>query len=259
MNNKVAIKILIPIVFLIILAISFLVITSNSFVASIIESQNKDRVEKQKKAFLNGLSLLQDRALEVASLYSINSQVVESYILAVDSNKTDFETKVLEEQFRQTNDVMEASGNRNFRVHFHTKDIYSFYRSWTKKRGDDLSGFRQTVKTCINESRFIKGIEVGRGGLVIRGIAPIKDGKGRVLGSVENYIDITRLIEMQDSKNNQKDELSIFLAAKMAKITDDKVSTNTKSKNAKVGQFKQVNKTSENFIEKNLTESILKT
>lgn len=73
----------------------------------------------------------------------------------------------------------------NIKVHIHDRDVRSFLRVWKpKKYGDDLSGFRQTVLAVKRDKKPIVGIELGRAGLVMRGLAPVMDA-GRYVGSVE--------------------------------------------------------------------------
>jgi len=72
--------------------------------------------------------------------------------------------------------------------HFHLPNVRSLLRVWRDQQSesDDLSDFRSTV-VQVNQvpHRPVQGIEIGRGGFAIRGIAPIGTGEGRHLGSVE--------------------------------------------------------------------------
>jgi methyl-accepting chemotaxis protein len=71
------------------------------------------------------------------------------------------------------------------KIHIHTADVKSYLRQWNpEKRGDDLSGFRHTINKVKATKKPLAAIEIGRAGMVIRGIAPIiKDDT--YLGSVE--------------------------------------------------------------------------
>jgi len=74
---------------------------------------------------------------------------------------------------------------KNIKIHIHTKDVHSFLRVWKpKKYGDDLSGFRKTIMAVKNTKKALVAIELGRAGLVLRGVAPVIDN-GNYLGSVE--------------------------------------------------------------------------
>ncbi|MFT7005124.1 MAG: methyl-accepting chemotaxis protein, partial [Sulfurimonas sp.] len=56
---------------------------------------------------------------------------------------------------------------------------------WSQnKYGDDLRSFRKTVVEVKNTKKPLVAVELGRAGLVVRGISPIID-KGKYIGSVE--------------------------------------------------------------------------
>lgn len=74
---------------------------------------------------------------------------------------------------------------KNIKVHIHDANVHSFLRAWKPtKFGDDLSGFRKTVLAVKRSHKPLVAIELGRAGLVLRGLSPIIDN-GKYLGSVE--------------------------------------------------------------------------
>lgn len=74
---------------------------------------------------------------------------------------------------------------KNVKIHIHTADIKSYLRQWDpNKNGDDLSSFRNTIKQVKATQKPLSAIEIGRAGMVIRGIAPIMEGN-EYIGSVE--------------------------------------------------------------------------
>ena len=74
---------------------------------------------------------------------------------------------------------------KNIQIHIHTADVKSFLRDWqVNKYGDELSSFRHTINKVKETKKPLDGIEAGKAGLVIRGIAPIMSGSEYV-GSVE--------------------------------------------------------------------------
>ena len=79
---------------------------------------------------------------------------------------------------------------KNVKFHIHTADMKSFVRSWMPMHDDSLFGFRHMLKEA--RSGVVAGIEVGRGGVFIRAVAPIlKDDK--ILGSIEVLLDFEHL------------------------------------------------------------------
>ncbi|NPA29894.1 MAG: methyl-accepting chemotaxis protein [Epsilonproteobacteria bacterium] len=74
---------------------------------------------------------------------------------------------------------------KNIKIHVHTADMHSFVRLWKlEKYGDDLSRFRRTIAAVKETKKPLVAIEIGRAGLVLRGVAPVTE-EGRYLGSVE--------------------------------------------------------------------------
>ncbi len=80
------------------------------------------------------------------------------------------------------------TANTNFKgikVHLHTKDTRSFVRSWKlDKYGDDLSSFRNSLIEVKNSGKSKTVYELGKSGMFIRGIVPIKKD-GQFIGSLE--------------------------------------------------------------------------
>jgi methyl-accepting chemotaxis protein len=74
---------------------------------------------------------------------------------------------------------------KNIKIHIHDKDVRSFVRVWKpNKYADDLTGFRHTIVAVKADKKPLATIELGRAGLVLRGLAPVIE-KGEYLGSVE--------------------------------------------------------------------------
>ncbi len=70
--------------------------------------------------------------------------------------------------------------------HFHVPPATSFLRLQNpEKFGDDLSGFRKTVVQANETKEDAVGIEVGRAGLSIRAVVPVKYLNRKHAGTVE--------------------------------------------------------------------------
>ena len=85
-----------------------------------------------------------------------------------------------------TSAMKDGTTFNNVKIHIHDKDVKSFYRSWKPdKYGDDLKSFRNTILEVRKTKKPLAAIEVGRAGLVLRGLSPIFDMDGNYVGSVE--------------------------------------------------------------------------
>ena len=62
-----------------------------------------------------------------------------------------------------------------FKVHLHDKTGHAFLRSWKPgKHGDDLTTFRNTIPYIIENKKPFVSTEVGKAGMTIRGIVPMR-------------------------------------------------------------------------------------
>jgi methyl-accepting chemotaxis protein len=75
---------------------------------------------------------------------------------------------------------------KNIKIHLHTPDMKSFMRVWKPtKNGDDLSGFRHTIKQVAQTQKPLVAIELGKAGPSFRGLSPIFDENHQYIGSIE--------------------------------------------------------------------------
>jgi methyl-accepting chemotaxis protein len=158
---------------------------------------------------------MEQRALEQASLFSSTGPVMEAYLVAMAGNPLNEE----DEACRRARSMLKsffksyATGfaalnkGESIKLHYHIAPARSLARTWLdgwqiSRNGkklditDDLS-FRETLLEVHKTGKPIRGIEVGRGGFVIRGIVPIKDGE-RILGSVEAHLSFDQLVNQLD-------------------------------------------------------------
>ena len=122
--------------------------------------------------------------LSNAALFSRTKAVQDAYETAYKGNlnkaddpQMELARQQLREYFRSIEKGFgETFAGSSLRIHFHVPPARSLLRLWKKdqKESDDLSDFRNTVTTISGGShKPITGIEIGRGGFAIRGIAPI--------------------------------------------------------------------------------------
>ena len=136
------------------------------------------------------------KMLGTASLFSRSKPVLYAYQTAYKGNLDDAADPHMEAARAQLRDYVTAMdqgyrqmhNDKALRIHFHVPPARSLLRIWKKNQheSDDLITFRNTVATISQGSHTpITGIEIGRGGFAIRGIAPVIDEDGKYLGSVE--------------------------------------------------------------------------
>ena len=111
-------------------------------------------------------------------------------------------------------------------VHYHLPGAISLLRCWKpEKYGDDISSFRKMVVWVQKTGEPTWGIELGRVGLAVRGVAPIIDkekGKRVVIGSVEVFFDLGEVLKFGSNLSSHKGiyfrpKIKLFAATHLVK------------------------------------------
>jgi hypothetical protein len=159
-------------------------------------------------------------ALEKAAVFTELPCVIEAYQLANSGNIND----EIDSMSQKARELLRKSLESNLagfehltgekmQLHFHLKNGRSLVRLWRKKQiqkkgewvdiSDDISGFRPTVMDANKTGKAVKGIEVGQGGFVVRGVAPIISSKLGQLGSVEMLADYDNILSAATGDNQR--------------------------------------------------------
>lgn len=172
-------------------------------------------------------------ALEQAAQYSARPEVIAAYELAHtgDIEKEDSEASQKAREALRKYTAPSAAGLKSntgmdFKLHFHLPNGRSLLRVWREKQAkrgdewldisDDISSFRNTVLDVNRTGKALRGIEPGRGGFTIRGVVPVRDTSGRVVGSVEVLRDFAPVL---DSLQDQQVKVLVFMNQDLLPIT----------------------------------------
>jgi putative methionine-R-sulfoxide reductase with GAF domain len=102
-------------------------------------------------------------------------------------------------------------------MQFHEPPAKSFVRlHQLDKYGDDLSSFRATVVEANAKHRTVGGIEIGRGGLGVRGVVPVSYN-AEYIGTVEYGLDIGKDF-LTSLKGQYNADWTLLLSKKPAEI-----------------------------------------
>lgn len=143
-----------------------------------------------------------DGALRQAAVFSRHPDVLAAYRQAhagdIDDESSAASQAAREEIRRRLAPLLRGfkeSVGQDLALHFHLPNGRSLVRLWRERQAqrdgqwidvsDDISDFRQTVLDVNQTGHAVGGIEPGRGGFAIRGVAPVVDEEGQRLGSVE--------------------------------------------------------------------------
>jgi methyl-accepting chemotaxis protein len=181
-------------------------------------------LENMAKSKTGDISITEKRIAEKmltqAALFSRAKAVLDIYETAYQGNLDNPDDPQMESARRQLRDYFasvekgyrETHDGQALRLHFHIPPARSLLRLWKKDqhKSDDLSSFRDTVKTISSGSHTpITGIEIGRGGFAIRGIAPVINEGGKYLGSVESLSSYDPVVK--DSISNTNEYIAVYM------------------------------------------------
>ncbi len=202
---------------------------------------HEDVVLAKKKEILSAIHLASQQAIEKAALFATLPNVIEAFELAHEgdiSDENDPKSQAAREKLRSIlkdnlNSYEIILPNSKLKLHYHLPNGRSLVRLWREKQSkrdgqwldisDDISSFRNTVLDVNRTSKAIKGIELGRGGFVLRGLVPIKSAAGKQLGSAEVLVDFNPVLESAVYKTVEKDtylrSLFLFMNVELLEIT----------------------------------------
>ncbi len=195
----------------------------------------------------SGIAGQAQRALETAALFARDPKVLEAYAVALSGDPNDEKDPKAQEAREMLRRVLgptlagfkEITGDK-LQLHYHLPNGRSLVRLWRDKQiqrdgvwqdvSDDISAFRSTVVEVNKTGKPVLGIELGRGGFAIRGVAPVRDAGGRQLGSVEMLAEFEPVLAAAAS--GQGRDIALFQDAALQSITGK-----PKEEQAVIGEF----------------------
>jgi methyl-accepting chemotaxis protein len=218
--KKISTRILLPAISATLLFSIVLYFVAVSIVDNMVEDNLHQIARSKFGDITSSEKRIADRMLGQAALFSQAKAVQNAYETAYQGNLNNADDPNMETARQQLRDYFESieKGYRetypgtNLRIHFHVPPARSLLRLWKKgqNKSDDLSTFRDTVATISSGSHQpIKGIEIGRGGFAIRGIAPVISDGGKFLGSVEALSTYDPLVKF--SVSNDKEYIAVYM------------------------------------------------
>lgn len=255
MKRKIANQISIPVIIVSALALFLIVVVSDILINRIINEQIDIQIENASDNFYGNLNRLANRTAQVSTALSINPEIISTFKEFNETDDFDISVEKLKSIMERLNTTMLSAGFSNMRFQFHTKDIRSLYRTWTSKKGDDVS-YRESIVKCIKEKKYLRGIEAGKGGIAIRSIVPVLDENSNVVGSFENFVDMSEFMNIL-SCDTTHENYTIFISPEYAKLIDSEISKSIETNKVMIGGFLLNSSSCETFKSGLLTESQL--
>ncbi|MDD2463752.1 MAG: methyl-accepting chemotaxis protein [Desulfobulbus sp.] len=224
--QKISVRLMFPIALATIVFSLVLYIVAENTIGQLME-KNLQRLGRSKMVDITSSEKRISQAmLAQAALFSEQDTVLSAYNTAYQGNLNSAEDPQLaaaREQLRKfftsvEKGVKANTDGKSVRIHFHVPPARSLLRVWKKKQStsDDLTAFRETITTISNSHKPVVGVEVGRGGFEIRGIAPIFSPEGKYLGSVEALSSYDPLV--QYGVSNEKEQIAVYMNKSLLNI-----------------------------------------
>ena len=176
--------------------------------------------ESQGIIIERSINNLEQQAIAISTLAASIPGVEDAYRVALGGNQA-----LGRSMMREIFDPIFANLKNNlngeiYQIHFHLPPALSFLRVWRKAGerdgGDDISSFRFSVLDVNKNKKPVRALEVGRAGLVVRGLVPVRAADGTHLGSVETLFGLRKIFEL--SKVLDSDNVSFYLAQDQEKM-----------------------------------------
>ncbi|MFV0422442.1 methyl-accepting chemotaxis protein [Oleidesulfovibrio sp.] len=180
----------------------------------------------------SGINTAGDSALALASSFSGQPEVIQAFQLAHSGNINDENSpesqrarELLRTALAPALQGYKSNTGKSMRLHYHLPNGRSLVRLWREKQtqrngkwtdvSDDISSFRNTVLDVNKAGKPVQGIELGRGGFVVRGVAPVIGPDGKTLGSVETLVPFDPILAASSAEGTA---LSLFMNKDMLSI-----------------------------------------
>ncbi len=259
-EKKLIYKLILPLSVSILIGFGAIILVTRGF---LIRSNKKDTnilIENKIDNLNKSLEAISNKALYAASICASLYFVRDAYETYYSTKNIDSSSNIIRENISYINESIKKNLNIDPKIHYHLPPATSFIRCWSDKNGDDLSSFRNTILKISKDHQPLEGIEVGRGGFVVRGIAPITSESGVYQGSVEVMLGLENYLD--DSKTSENEEIAMLMSTSLLEIATgflEASSSNISEEKKKIGEFITINKTSDNFIFDNLNAEVLNT
>ncbi len=208
-NLSVKNKILFPILFLLLIAFIINYFLLRDKLEILIDDIASAEITKLKSDLEANIKTVSNKSLLISNSFTNLDFVKTAYEFEDEKEGRNF----LREKLTPLIEKVKVELNIiDLKVHYHKPPAKSFLRSWRQKGkkdgGDDLSSFRNTVLLSNRTKKSVSGIEPGRGGIPMRGIAPITfDGKH--YGTVEVFFTFDHMNKMLKLK--EKSNYALFI------------------------------------------------
>lgn len=213
-DYPIGIKLSIPFLIIILLISLLTTIINTHFLNQNFNKEISRNLENKLKVTNDLIKSHSEAALGIASTISEMELVKKAYTEYRRTQNLEKSRNMLIDEFDSISAKLNKGSDIPARIHFHVPPARSLLRCWNSAGGDDFSDFRNSILKVSNTQKPVMGIEVGRTGLMIRGISPIFTLNDEFAGSVEF---ITPFLEIKKHLISESGEVAFFILKDMTK------------------------------------------
>lgn len=240
-NSKLSYKLHLPIISVVVIGLSIILVNSSLSINQLKNEKHLEVQETYKYYAKKAIEKQSDIVLTNAIALADNIELIQS----LNTNNREAAAKTLSHLTQQ---YEQYSQLKNVKIHLHTKDLHSFIRSWKLNRyGDDLSSFRHSLKYLGEIEEPFVTVEIGRAGILLRGIAPIyyQDeyiGSLEFIQSFDNILDELKTMHNLDALILSSEDQTIQFFNKLRPIGQNRVllNSNNQTNDALIAALKDV-------------------
>lgn len=210
-------KILVPIITLFALVLLVLIGLIVAYAQNSLETQEAANLDLLRQSYNNSIEAQKQLALSLATQLAQNPEVQAAFAAGDRQRLTDLTLPAY---------LTLAAQYGVSQAQFHLPPATSFLRLHQLDRfGDDLSSFRFTVLAADQRRQPVAGLEIGRGGIGVRGVVPV-NYQGQHIGTVEFGLD-PGLAALEELKREYGVDWQITLSRQPAEIATFRTLTDT--------------------------------
>ncbi|MDP8201786.1 MAG: cache domain-containing protein [Candidatus Tenebribacter burtonii] len=213
-DYPIGIKLSIPFLIIVLLISLLTTIINTHFLNQNFNKEISRNLENKLKVTNDLIKSHSEAALGIASTISEMELVKKAYTEYRRTQNLEKSRNMLIDEFDSISAKLNKESDIPARIHFHVPPARSLLRCWNSAGGDDLSDFRNSILKVSNTQKPVMGIEVGRTGLMIRGISPIFTLNDEFAGSVEF---ITPFLEIKKHLISKSGKVAFFILKDMTK------------------------------------------
>ncbi len=146
MKKHIWIKILISVIAIVAIILVAQAVVSSVYFTKLQNSFTDGDINSQMTKYENMLEKEQENLLSLASLNSSFDCTKQAYKHYQETQNIEECAKIFKQKYNEINKTLNNNTDKTIKTHFHLPSVKSLFRSWSDKRGDDLSKFRLTIQ-----------------------------------------------------------------------------------------------------------------